>query len=211
MKLHKKEKVILTIIFGFFVLLTIVALLIRFNFKSSVVNIPYGTSNAKTLQNKIEQFIENERSDDKKITWKTSSSYGVYTILIRIQEKNDEGNYIPHYKSYYYDIKNDKELDRKEVAKLFNYTEDIIYDKIEEYFMNLYSQEVNLKIFDREECSFISCYMDLYRKCSDLSDYALYVDNETLYAYIGFDINSEINDEEFFKNLDYDYYKIEIK
>lgn len=212
MKLQLKEKVTLAVVLGFFGIIIIAALFIRFNRQGGKVDIPYSTSESQKLQNKIDEYYETtkEKSDD--ISSKTYKSGDLYTALIVSKKKSKIGDYeIPKFKAYYYNSKDDTEVTRKEVSEAYGLTEDMIYDKISNYFMILYKQEIEEGYVVKEECSFSYCYMMFYRDCPDFNNYVLYPEGDKLYAYISFDIDSIISDKEFFDKLDYDYYKIEIK
>lgn len=211
MKLQKGQKIVLSIMLSFFGILIIFAVFVKCNHKKNELDVPGGSANSQALENKINEYYETNKENDENISAKSNTLNGVYTALITTYKKSSVGDYnIPIYKAYYYSTNDSKELARSEVLEQFGYTDDYVKNKISNHFKNLYNQEIEKGYVEGHECDFEECYLSFYRDLNTLDNYALYVENNKLYAYISFDIDSLVGDKKFFDSLNYDYYKIEI-
>ena len=117
---------------------------------------------------------------------------------------------IPSYVSYAYDEKTNTVISKEKLAAQYGYTLDLIHDKIEERFKSWYDDEVKLGYVEGQECNFEECYLSYFRNIESLDEYGLFVKDNKLYAYIGFDTNSFEDDIEYFNNLDYDPFIMEL-
>ena len=211
MKFGKKEKKLLIVCISFLVLIIIFGIIINHKEKSKKPNIPYNTDESEIIQSAIDEIYKGYQTKDNVITYMDFKSDNIYSVLIIIKDKSNLGDYmIPTYISYNYDPTNDIIISNEKLASMYGYTLDQIHDKIETRFKTWYNDESKQGYVDNHECDFDECYLSFYRDIKSLDNYALFVKDNKLYAYIGFDINSLTDDIEYFNNLDYDYYKIEI-
>lgn len=209
--MKKQEKKVLLCVCSLFTIIIISALLMKINYDNNNFKIPYNNDSAKKIQNEIDKLYEDIELYGGKISIKKITYKDIYMILVTIDKKSEYGDYnIPLYRSYYYDIKSKSQLTQKQVINKLQYDENKIYSKIYNYFNDLYIAEVEQGYVNKTECDFEFCYLLRYRCIDRLSNYALFVENNTLYAYIGFDKNSLVNDKEFFDKLNYNFYKLKI-
>lgn len=151
------------------------------------------------LANNIEDNLKKENFDVKK-----SENRYIYSILATNEE--NEIKFI----SYNIDLDTGEELTNEELASRFNLTLEDIYSKIEERLQKYYNEELEQGYIDPYECN-ISCYKSFYRNISDIkNNYTLYVKNNKLYIYISFDDDTMMDDKEYFNNLKYNPYEIEV-
>lgn len=110
--------------------------------------------------------------------------------------------------SYNVDLITKKSLTNSEVASKFNLTKTEILKKVEERIKKYYDEEVDYGYVNPNKCDF-ECYKTSH-DILDYESYVLYVKNEKLYIYIGFDKASSLNDKAYFDDLEYNPYIIEI-
>lgn len=172
---------------------------------------------------KIEQFNSNEENIEvidnyliqleKTLTEKNidfisekSKNKNVDSILITIN--SDEMS--KKYQSYNINPNTKKVLNNEEIAKMFGYSLDDIEKMINERLKKYYEEEIEEGYVDLNECDY-SCYLSFYRNIDEIeSMYSLYVKNEKLNIYLSYSIDSFFSDEEYFKKLNHDPFKIEI-
>lgn len=192
------------------VIITLILLLIN-NKKNKAPNISYNTDEAKFINESIDYIYEKYKDTESKISSETSKGESIESILITIQQPVKGSNHkIPLYISYNYDKKTNKLLTYNELAKQFNYNYDDIVKLVNDRFNDWYVDEVKQGYVEENECDY-SCYLSFYRNIANLEDIiTLYVKNNKLYVYIGFDIDSLIGDKEYFDNLNYNPFIIDL-
>lgn len=211
MKLQKREIVTLAVVLSFFAILIIFAIFIRLNRKSNTLSVPYNTRDAQKMRNELNEKISEYEENDEEYYAQDDTLGGIYFATITTYKKSELGDYnIPIYDDYYYDIKEKSQVKRSDVIRALGLDSKEIKKKITAYFKGLYLDEIEAEYVDENECNFDECYLHFYRDIRSLDDYVLTVEDGKLYAYISFDINSMVDDKEFFDKLNYDYYKIQI-
>lgn len=159
-----------------------------------------------------EYLIDLEKSlNEKNINFSSEKSKNsrIDSILITIKNDEDDISY-NNYLSYNIDHNKKTILNNEEVANYFNYTLDDIIDEVNKRLKRLYDEESKQGYVDTRECD-IDCYKSYYRGIDDIySSYSLYVKNDKLYIYLSFKVDSLSGDDEFFKKLKYNPYKIEM-
>ena len=211
MNFGKKEKTTIIIGIIIFVVIIVLGIIINHKEKSKKPNIPFETKEANDIQNEIDELYEKNKTKDNVITYIDSNNNNIYSLLVTIKNKSDLGDYIiPTYTSYNYDTNSNSIISNDKLAARYGYTLEKIYDKIEEKFKSWYNDEIKLGYVEGNECDFDECYLSYYRNIKSLDDYQLFVKDNRLYAYIGFDINSFQDDIEYFNSLNYDPFIIEL-
>lgn len=159
-----------------------------------------------------EYLIDLEKSlNEKNIDFSSekSKNNNIDSILITIK-KGDDNIYFNNYLSYNIDHNKKTILNNEEVANYFGYTLDDVINNINKRLKKLYEEEIKKGYVDSNECD-IECYKSYYRGIDDIySSYSLYVKKDKLYIYLNLKIDSLSADEQFFKKLKYDPYKIEM-
>ena len=211
MKFGKKEKYALIIGISILIIIIIFGLIFNHRGKQPKPNIPYNTKEANEVQNEIDELYAKYKESDNVITYTESKNNDIYSILITIEDNSSLGDYIiPTYISYNYDTKTNSIITNEQLANYYGYTLDTIYKKIESRFKSWYEDEIRLGYVEGKECNFEECYLLYYRNINSLDEYELFVKDNKLYAYIGFDMNSFEDDLEYFNNLGYDPFIIEL-
>lgn len=153
----------------------------------------------------IELIENNLKSKGIPYEVKKSKNTEIYSLVI-ISEQDTEKSFM----TFNIDLKTKLYLNNKEIAEMFGYSLDDIFNKIDERLKQYYNEEVKEGWVDSNECDF-ECYKASYRNIEFVeNNYALYVENNKLYIYISFDSNSVVEDKKYFDNLKYDPYKIEV-
>lgn len=208
----KNKKIILISIIAIviIIILSIVFILI-INKKNKAPKISSDTEEAEFVNESIDYIYKKYENTDSKVSSDKSTSNNIESILITI-EKNVKGynHKIPLYVSYNYDTKTNKLLSFNELAEQFGYEYNDIVKLVNKRFNDWYTDEVEQGYVEENECDF-NCYISFYRNIENIEEvFTLYVKNNKLYVYIGFDIDSIIGDKEYFDNLKYNPYIIEL-
>lgn len=199
--MKKKQMVILV------VLSIIVILILSFIFypKDKIETFDMNTKNAKEINAYLINLEKNLKIKGIDFESEKSKNDKVYSLLIKI--KDDKSN---TYSAYNIDLETKKTLNNEEVAKMYGYSLQDIYDAINKRLEKYYKEEIESGYVDPNECDY-KCYLSFYRNIISVDDiYALYVKNNKLNIYISFSIDSLSSDEGYFKQLKYDPFKIEL-
>lgn len=199
--MKKKQMVILV------VLSIIVILILSFIFypKDKMETFDMNTKNAKEINAYLINLEKNLKIKEIDFESEKSKNEKVYSLLIKI--KDDKSN---TYSAYNIDLETKKTLNNEEVAKMYGYSLQDIYDAINKRLEKYYKEEIESGYVDPNECDY-KCYLSFYRNIISVDDiYALYVKNNKLNIYISFSIDSLSSDEGYFKQLKYDPFKIEL-
>lgn len=210
MESYEKTKKILIICFS----LIIIIILILFIFLSKDDKISRLKGNSESIQ-LINDYLDTlEKSlNDKKINYTSqiSKNSKIDSLIVKIEQPSENDEYIiPYFVSYNIDHKTNQVLTKEEVANYYGYQISDIINTINERLKTYYEEEITLGYVDPNECSFEG-YKSFYRNIDDVEAiYELYVKNNKLYIYMSFDINSTSEDIDYFNNLEYDPFKIEL-
>lgn len=211
MQFGEKEKRAIIVGIIIFVIIIILGFIINYKEKTKKPDIPYDTKDAKELKVEIDEIYKKHKTKDNVITYEDYKDENIYSLLIIIKDNSELGDYIvPKYISYNYDSKSNIIIDKEKIAARYGYTLDLIHDKIEERFKSWYQDEIKLGYVDSNECDFDECYLSYYRNIDSIDEYELFVKDNKLYAYLGFDKNSFQDDIEYFEKLEYDPFVMEL-
>lgn len=181
-----------------------------------VVSIVFVYKNKKTfdvsgqyiaeLNSGIEIIKKNLNQQNIKYEVKTYKNDQVYSALISAHDEDDNKFYM----SYNIDPVTKKSLNNEEVANIFGYSIEDIYSKINDRLTNYYNGQVQEGYMDPYECDF-ECYKGFSLGIDSIeSMYSLCVKNNQLYIYLSFDYNQILYDKEYYDNLIYDPFVIEL-
>lgn len=193
------------------ILAVIVTSILIFNNKerSEIEQFDINTESVEQIDEYLVQLEKTLENKEMSYTSEKTKNTNVYSLLVTIKDESYE-NDSKKYQSYNVDIKTEQVLNNEEVAALFGYSLNDIEQKVTERLQKYYNEEINEGYVDSNECKF-SCYLSFYRNIESIEDmYSLYVENDKLYVYLSFSIDATSSDVEYFENLGYDPFKIEL-
>jgi len=162
--------------------------------------------NIEVIDNYLTQLEKTLTEKEIDFTSEKSKNKNIDSILITIQGEDMSKKY----QSYNINPNTKKVLNNEEIAKMFGYSLEDIEKMIDDRFKKYYEDEIEEGYVDPNECDY-SCYLSFYRNIDEIEGmYSLYVKDEKLKIYLSYSIDSLSSDEEYFKNLNHNPFKIEI-
>ncbi len=192
---------LLTVIFLFFIILN--------NKKNKMNTFDVNSENVDYIDNFLINLESNLKEKNIDFVSEKAKNKDIYSILV-VMEDSDEDIKSNNYLSYNINIKTKKVMNNEEVANSFGYSLDDIFKAINKRLEDLYQDEIKEGFVEKNECDF-ECYKSYYRGIENIEDiYSLYVKDNKLYIYVSIKVISAASDEDYFKKLNYNPYKIEL-
>ena len=192
---------LLTVIFLFFIILN--------NKKNKMNTFDVNSENVDYIDDFLINLESNLKEKNIDFVSEKAKNKDIYSILV-VMEDSDEDIKSNNYLSYNINIKTKKVMNNEEVANSFGYSLDDIFKAINKRLEDLYQDEIKEGFVEKNECDF-ECYKSYYRGIENIEDiYSLYVKDNKLYIYVSIKIISAASDEDYFKKLNYNPYKIEL-
>ena len=192
---------LLTVIFLFFIILN--------NKKNKMNTFDVNSENVDYIDDFLINLESNLKEKNIDFVSEKAKNKDIYSILV-VMEDSDEDIKSNNYLSYNINIKTKKVMNNEEVANSFGYSLDDIFKAINKRLEDLYQDEKKEGFVEKNECDF-ECYKSYYRGIENIEDiYSLYVKDNKLYIYVSIKVISAASDEDYFKKLNYNPYKIEL-
>lgn len=192
---------LLTVIFLFFIILN--------NKKNKMNTFDVNSENVDYIDDFLINLESNLKEKNIDFVSEKAKNKDIYSILV-VMEDSDEDIKSNNYLSYNINIKTKKVMNNEEVANSFGYSLDDIFKAINKRLEDLYQDEIKEGFVEKNECDF-ECYKSYYRGIENIEDiYSLYVKDNKLYIYVSIKVISAASDEDYFKKLNYNPYKIEL-
>ena len=192
---------LLTVIFLFFIILN--------NKKNKMNTFDVNSENVDYIDDFLINLESNLKEKNIDFVSEKAKNKDIYSILV-VMEDSDEDIKSNNNLSYNINIKTKKVMNNEEVANSFGYSLDDIFKAINKRLEDLYQDEIKEGFVEKNECDF-ECYKSYYRGIENIEDiYSLYVKDNKLYIYVSIKVISAASDEDYFKKLNYNPYKIEL-
>ena len=178
---------------------------------NSTPTFPDSSESTKLVNQYLKNLTTSLKEKNLEFYSEMSKNKKVTSLIVEIDQLSSDSEYIiPKFVAFSVDNVTKKVLSKEEILSLYGYQISDVEDAIKQRFQQFYQEEAELGYVDSNECTFEN-YLIFYRNISSFDEiYEIYVKNDKINIYFSFDKNSIVEDIDYFNNLNYNLYKIEL-
>lgn len=162
-------------------------------------NIPYiNIKNFSTVNENINNFVNKYKDEEDIISYDYEVNGVILSLIISAIYEDEEVPSVS-FLSYNINLEQGKVISDSRLIDYYGLNTDNIEEIVKDNFGEHYKKEIKKGYIIEEECNF-DCYLG---NRGEYHNYAYYISDGNLYAYVPFDIYSVYGEENYFKDEDF--------
>ena len=165
--------------------------------KKEVPCINVDSQDIRNINNDIVDFCNNYvNSEASEIKYEYSLSGNYLSVVVKVVDEL-EGKPIIVFKSYVVNLNTKTALTKEEIYNLFNVTDDIIYAKIHNKYIDYYDEECKEGYLEEQQCNF-DCFLEMRGGNEYLNNIQYFIRDGKLSLFKPFDVSLAFGEDEFY-------------